>query len=54
VPARPHLCDARSGDNLVFEDSIESQWNILKLLDEDRTEGPVSHRHYESAAERQI
>ena len=43
-----------NGDNLVFEDSIEGQWNILKLLDEDRTEGPVSHRHYESAAKRQI
>lgn len=42
------------GDSLVFEDSIEGQWNILKLLDEDRTEGPVSHRHYESAAKRQI
>ena len=43
-----------NGDNLVFEDSIEGQWNILKLLDEDRTEGPVSHRHYESAAKREI
>jgi hypothetical protein len=43
-----------NGDSLVFEDSIEAQWNILKLLDEDRTEGPVSHRHYESAAKRQI
>ena len=46
--------DPWNGDNLVFEDSIEGQWNILKLLAEDRTEGPVSHRHYESAAKREI
>jgi hypothetical protein len=41
-------------DELVFDGSLEGQWNILKLLDEDRTEGPVSHRHYESAAKREI
>jgi len=42
------------GDTLIFDGSLEGQWAILKLLDEDRTEGPVSHRHYESAAKRQI
>lgn len=42
------------GDQLVFDGSLEGQWAILKLLDEDRTEGPVSHRHYESAAKREI
>jgi hypothetical protein len=42
------------GDSLVFDGSLESQWSILKLLDEDRTEGPVTHRHYESAAKREI
>jgi Domain of unknown function (DUF4868) len=42
------------GDELLFEGSLEGQWAILKLLDEDRTEGPVSHRHYESAAKREI
>jgi hypothetical protein len=42
------------GDSLVFDGSLEGQWNILKLLDEDRTEGPLSHRHYESAAKREI
>jgi hypothetical protein len=42
------------GDALFFDGSLESQWNIFKLLDEDRTEGPLSHRHYESAAKREI
>jgi hypothetical protein len=42
------------GDSLVFDGSLEGQWSILKLLDEDRTEGPVTHRHYESAAKREI
>lgn len=42
------------GDELVFDGSLEGQWNILKLLDEDRTQGPVSHRHYESAAKREV
>lgn len=42
------------GDKLVFDGSLEGQWSILKLLDEDRTEGPVSHRHYESAAKREV
>jgi hypothetical protein len=42
------------GDSLVFDGSLESQWSILKLLDEYRTEGPVTHRHYESAAKREI
>lgn len=43
-----------SGDALVFDGSIEGQWNILKLLDEDRTEGPVSGRTYESSSKRKI
>ena len=42
------------GDALVFDDSFAGQWAILNLLDEDRTEGPVSHRKYESAAKREI
>jgi hypothetical protein len=42
------------GDALVFEPTLERQWNILKLLDEDRTVGPVSGRTYESSAKRQI
>jgi Domain of unknown function (DUF4868) len=42
------------GDELVFDGSLKGQWDILKLLDEDRTEGPLSHRHYESAAKREV
>lgn len=45
---------AWDGDELVFDGSLEGQWAILKLLDEDRTEGPVSGRHYESASKRQV
>jgi hypothetical protein len=41
-------------DVLVFDGTFEGQWSILKLLDEDRTEGPVSHRKYESAAKREV
>ena len=43
-----------NGEALVFDESIEGQWAILKLLDEDRTEGPVSGRHYESSAKGQV
>lgn len=42
------------GDSLVFEGSLQGQWTILKLLDEDRTEGPVSGRHYESGSKLQL
>jgi Domain of unknown function (DUF4868) len=41
-------------EDLVFDDSLEGQWAILKLLDEDRTEGPVTGRHYESSAKQQV
>ncbi|MEA2442517.1 MAG: hypothetical protein QOH76_3941 [Thermoleophilaceae bacterium] len=41
-------------DELAFDGSIENQWSILKLLDEDRTEGPVSGRTYDSAAKVRI
>jgi hypothetical protein len=40
------------GDSLVFEDTFTTQWSILILLDEDRTEGPVSHRKYEASSKR--
>jgi hypothetical protein len=42
------------GDALVFNGSVEHQWAILKLLDEDGTTGPVSGRRYESAAKRRV
>jgi hypothetical protein len=41
-------------EGLVFNGSIEHQWGILKLLDEDGTRGPVSGRHYESSAKRRV
>jgi hypothetical protein len=41
-------------DALVFDGSIDAQWGILKLLDEDRTDGPVSGRVYESSSKRTI
>jgi hypothetical protein len=53
--AQTYGLDVQWQDNkLVFDGSLEGQWKILKLLDEDRTEGPVTHRHYESAAKREI
>lgn len=42
------------GDALVFDGSIENQFAILKLLDEDRTHGPVSGRTYDSAAKQAV
>lgn len=42
------------GDALVFDGSIEHQFAILKLLDEDRTHGPVSGRTYDSAAKQAV
>ncbi len=43
-----------NGDTMVYENTIEKQWNILKLLDEDHTVGPVSGRTFDSPAKRQI
>jgi hypothetical protein len=42
------------GDRLVFDGSLEHQHAILKLLDEDRTHGPVSGRTYDSAAKQTV
>jgi hypothetical protein len=42
------------GDALVFDDSIENQQEILKLLDEGRTLGPVSGRTFDSAAKQVV
>jgi len=43
-----------NGDAMVYENTIEKQWNILKLLDEDHTVGPVTGRTYDSPAKREI
>ena len=42
------------GDALVFDDSIENQQEILKLLDEGRTLGPVSGRTFDAAAKQVV
>jgi hypothetical protein len=42
------------GDALVFNGSLDHQHAILKLLDEDRTHGPVSGRTYDSAAKQAV
>lgn len=56
--AQDYTLDVKWGgaddNDLVFEGTLEGQWKILKLLDEDRTRGPVSGRHYESAAKRTV
>jgi hypothetical protein len=41
-------------DSLVFDGALEHQWNILKLLDEAGTLGPVSGKKYEAAAKVEI
>jgi hypothetical protein len=43
-----------NGNALVYENSIEKQWNILKLLNEDHTLGPVSGRTFDSPVKRRV
>jgi hypothetical protein len=43
-----------NGDNLVFDGSIEKQWNILRLLDEARTLGPVTGKHWDTSSKVQV
>lgn len=43
-----------NGDRLVFDGSIETQWNILRLLDEARTLGPVTGKHWDSSSKVQV
>jgi hypothetical protein len=49
-----HIDVRWENDSLVFDGSLEQQWNILKLLDEAGTLGPVSGRKYETAAKIEI
>jgi hypothetical protein len=39
-----------SGNRMVFDGSVEKQWNILRLLDEARTLGPVTGKHWETSS----
>jgi hypothetical protein len=41
-------------DELVFDGSIEKQWSILRLLDEARTLGPVTGKHWDTSGKVQV
>jgi hypothetical protein len=43
-----------NGDKLVFDGSIEKQWSILRLLDEARTLGPVTGKHWDTSGKVQV
>lgn len=44
-----------NGDSVVFDAAtIESQWRILKLLDEDRLKGPLSGTLFDSNSKREV
>jgi hypothetical protein len=42
------------GENMVFDGSVEKQWNILRLLDEARTLGPVTGKHWDTSSKTQV
>jgi hypothetical protein len=42
------------GEELVFDGSIEKQWSILRLLDEARTLGPVTGKHWDTSGKTQV
>lgn len=41
-------------DRMVFNGSVEKQWNILRLLDEAHTLGPVTGKKWESATKTEV
>jgi hypothetical protein len=41
-------------DDMVFDDSVEHQWNILRLLDEAHTLGPVTGKHWDSSSKTEV
>lgn len=43
-----------NGDQMVFDGSVEKQWNILRLLDEARTLGPVTGKHWETSSKVEV
>ncbi len=43
-----------NGDRMVFDGSVETQWNILRLLDEARTLGPVTGKHWDTSSKTQV
>jgi hypothetical protein len=43
-----------NGDRMIFDGSVEKQWNILRLLDEARTLGPVTGKHWDTSSKTQV
>jgi len=43
-----------NGDRMVFDGSVEKQWNILRLLDEARTLGPVTGKHWDTSSKTEV
>jgi hypothetical protein len=43
-----------NGDSMIFDGSVEKQWNILRLLDEARTLGPVTGKHWDTSSKTQV
>jgi hypothetical protein len=43
-----------NGDRMVFDGSVKKQWNILRLLDEARTLGPVTGKHWETSSKVEV
>jgi hypothetical protein len=41
-------------DRMVFDGSVEKQWNILRLLDEAHTLGPVTGKKWESSTKTEV
>jgi hypothetical protein len=39
---------------MVFDGSVEKQWNILRLLDEARTLGPVTGKHWDTSSKTEV
>lgn len=42
------------GDEMVFDPSLNNQWNILRLLDEARTLGPVTGKHWDTSSKVEV
>jgi hypothetical protein len=42
------------GDTMIFDGAVERQWNILRLLDEARTLGPVTGKHWDTSSKTEV
>lgn len=41
-------------DRMVFDGAVDKQWNILRLLDEAHTLGPVTGKKWESSTKTEV